>query len=535
MEHLSSQKTKISPTPRWEFLLIAAILGVAVLLRLYDLAARNLWTDEAWVALAALAPTPGEALTLGRSTPSFYTLTLWALVQVFGNSEAVLRSLSFVFGVGAVVFFWLAARRLTSRPAALLGLTLVALSPVLVYFSKELKQYSGDAFFAVLVVWLAEGLLASPSRGRWLTLALVGPLALGFSHGAVFVLPTALGALWLEINRTDRPRLLGLGVFWGLAAAAFYLLVYRGQVDPKLVAYWAKDFPDFSGLIAFFTWFGGAWSRYFHYFFNYFFSSPWGWLWGMALVTAGVITLIQRSPRRLLLYWGGPLILAFAAAALHRFPFMGHYNGSRLLLFSAPWLYLIAALGTTAIFIELWRRPWRWLAPGLAALILITSQPLALIQEDLRPQANRQELKPLANYLKSHLLPNDRVYVYFHAIYPFKYYFQGNPAGMVWGKSCVETDLDLQTPESNPPQRLWLVAAHFRDLALLQRFAARLLGPDWHQQSLFTRQNAALFLFVRQDQATVNYRQTLDKPPRSGTAAPLAEKACAGNPPPLKP
>jgi 4-amino-4-deoxy-L-arabinose transferase-like glycosyltransferase len=529
---------RIAQLSSWRaYLVIGTILGVAVLFRLSDLAARNLWTDEAWVALAALAPTPGQALALGRSTPPFYTLTVWGLARVFGSSEAVLRSLSFAFGVGGVVLFWMVARRMTSRAASLLGLALVAVSPVLVYFSKELKQYSGDAFFALLVIWLAERLRDGPTRVQWLTLALVGPLALGFSHGAVFVLPAVLAVLWLESPRRQRLRVAWLGAFWGLAIAAFYLFMYRGQVDPKLVSYWALDFPDFSGIAPFLTWFADAWGRYFHYFFNYFFSSPYGWLWGVACVIAGLVTTLRRGPRRLLLYWGGPLLLALGAATLHRFPFMGHYNGSRVLLFSAPWLYLLAAAGAAAVFTELWhRRPWRWLAPALAALILITSQPLALIQENLRPQANRQELKPLAAYLKSHLLPGDRIYVYFHAIYPFKYYFRGNLARVIWGKSCVETDLKLPALEGpEPSERLWLVAAHFRDLAPLQRFAARLLGPPWRQEDILTRRNAALFLFARPDQVTARSRKAREKSLRFGTVSPLGEKACAGNPPPLQP
>lgn len=538
MQELTPQiNNPVTISRRWESLIIAAILAVAVLFRVFDLAARNLWTDEAWVALAALASTPGEALILGRSTPPFYTLTLWGLVQAFGDNEAVLRSLSFVFGVGGLVLFWPVARRLTSRAASFLGLTLVAVSPVLVYFSKELKQYSGDAFFALLVVWLAERLLARPTRAGWLTLALVGPLALGFSHGAVFVLPTVLGVLWLESSRAGRFRVVWLGAFWGLAVSAFYLLVYRGQVDPELVAYWSLDFPDFSGLLPFLTWFTGAWGRYFHYFFHYFFSPAWGWLWGVALVAAGLIILVRRGPRRLLFYWGAPLLVAFGASALHRFPFMGHYNGSRLLLFSAPWLYLIAAAGTADVLTRLGRRsrPWRRLAPALAVLILASLQPLALIQENLRAQANRQELKPLAAYLKSHVLPGDRVYVYFHAIYPFKYYYQGNPAGVIWGKSCVETNLEPAASEAESPQRLWLVAAHFGDLDSLQKFTSRLLGPHWHQEAIHTRQNAALLLFVRQDQATANSRKAFEKSPRFGTAAPSAEKAWAENPPPPQP
>jgi len=485
---------------QFQTLYLLGIWVVAVLFRVWDLSARNLWTDEAWVALAALAPTPGEALALGRSTPPFYILTIWGLAQGFGGSEAVLRSLSFAFGVGTLILFWFVARRLATRAAALLGLALVAASPVLVYFSKELKQYSGDAFFAVLLVWLAERMRERPDSSVWLALALAGPLALGFSHGAVFVLPVVLGVLWLETARPQRLRVLCLAAFWGLAVAAFYFLFFRRQVDPILVDYWSGDFPDFSGLFPFLVWFGGALGRYFHYFFSSFFSTSWGWLWGVLLTALGLLTLARQTHRRLLIYWGGPLLLALAAATLHRYPFMGHFNGSRLLLFSAPWLYLIAALGMTTSFLWLWHRPHRWLAPDLAGHILITTQPLALVQENLRPQANRQELKPLTAYLQSHLRPGDLVYVYFHAIYPFKYYYRGNLEGVLCGEDCVETNLNLPASGSVPPRRLWLVAAHFRDLTSIRKFAAGLLGPNWHEEAIFSRQNAALFLFISRGQ-----------------------------------
>jgi len=506
--------------------MLLAVLGVAVLLRLWDLGERNLWTDEAWVALAALAPSPGEALTLGRSTPPFYILSLWVLAQVFGGSEAVLRSLSFGFGVGAVILFWFAVRRLVPPATSLVGLTLVAVSPILVYFSKELKQYSGDAFFAVLVVWLAERLKDRPDNSAWLSLALMGSVALGFSHGAVFVLPAVLGVLWLEIPQPQRLRVVGLGGFWILAVAAFFVLFYRRQVDPELVAYWAGDFPDFSGWTPFLLWLGGALGRYFHYFFHYFFSTSWGWLWGAVFAATGLVALTRKGPRCLLIYWGGPLLLALVAAALHRYPFMGHFNGSRLLLFSAPWLYLIAAAGLIAVFSWLWRRPQSWLAPVLAALILITTQPLALVQENLHPQANRQELKPIATYLSSHLLPGDLIYVYYHAIFPFKYYYRGNLDRVMWGKSCVERNLTLPATGSEPPRRVWLVAAHFQDLGPLKEFAARLLGPHWHQEGILTQQNAALLLFIHQDDSIAKSQEPLPRSLRSGTSLPPAGKAC---------
>jgi hypothetical protein len=515
-----------TPGPLLQNLGLGCLWGVAILLRLGDLAARNLWTDEAWVALAALAPTPGAALTLGRSTPPLYVLTVWGLAQGFGGGEAVLRSLSFAFGVGVVFLFWGAARRLARPAAAFLGLALVAVSPVLVYFSKELKQYSGDAFFAVLLVWLAERLKERPGRRSWLTLALAGPLALGFSHGAVFVLPVVLGVLWLALDRPQRPRVMYVGAFWGLALAAFYFGFIRGQVDPMLLDYWSGDFPDLTGVLPFLIWLAGALGRYGHYFFSSFFWADWGWLWGVGSSALGLMVLAGTGPRRLLAYWGGPLLLALAAACLHRYPFMGHFNGSRLLLFSAPWLYLLAATGLTAALAWLWRRPQRWLAPVLAGLILITTQPRALVQEDLSPRANRQALQPLTAYLQDHILPGDQIYVYFHAIYPFKYYYRGDQDGVLWGKTCVESHLTL--PGS--PRRVWLMAAHFQDLNVVRQFAARLLGPEWREEATVPGQNAALLLFVPQGQAALRSGKVPPGPPQSGSAAPPGGKACRENP-----
>jgi len=301
-----------------------------------------------------------------------------------------------------------------------------------------------------------------------------------------------------------------------------------------LLGYWAGEYPDFSGLIPFVIWFAGALGRYFHYFFHYFFFSTWGWLWGAVFTALGILALANKGPRRLLLYWGGPLLLTLVAASFHRYPFMGHYNGSRLLLFSAPWLFLLTAVGLTVAFTWLWHRPQRWLAPALAVLILITAQPLALIREDLRPLDNRQELKPLTAYLQKNFLPGDQVYVYLHATYPFKYYYRGALDGVLWGTDCTETNLQVPASGHNSPQRLWLVASHFPDLAYLKHFAADLLGPSWHEEALITRHNAALFLFVHQSRLTTKSRHAPLKSPQAATLTPSAGTACPENPGPLR-
>jgi len=479
---------------------VALIFGVAVYFRLYDLGGRDLWTDEAWVALAAMKPTAWEALAAGQSTPPFYLLTVWAAVQLWGPSELVLRSLSFLFGVGTLALIWRLGRALLEVPAALLALTAVGLSPIMVYYSKELKQYSGDAFFALLAVWLAERLRTAQGQRGWLALALAGVVGLGFSHALIFTLPVVGAFLWVVLPPGRCSRLVTVGGSWVLAFATYYFMFVKQGMDAEheayLVAYWGQDFPNFSGLVPLVRWLGSAFYRYFWYF-----CGEWGVVWGPILLAAGMVALVRQGRARVLLYLGGPLLLAFGAACLHRYPFMAHYGGNRLMLFSAPLLYLMVAAGGWAGFAWLWQRRQRWLALALTAVFLAALHPWAGLRESLSPLNNREEIQPLVAHLEANLEPRDLVYVYYFAKAPFKYYYRGPETKICWGQSCVEKGLDTAKNDGGSSRRLWLIASHIPDLSFLRQFAANLLGPDWREAACYARVGAVLLRFDREPQA----------------------------------
>jgi hypothetical protein len=513
-------------------LLVFGLLAGAVLFRLSDLSARNLWTDEAWVALAALKPTYGEALAAGQSTPPFYLLAVWGLTHLLGGSEVVLRSLSLFFGLGTLLLFWPLARTLTTPAAAVLGLSALVFSPVMVYYSKELKQYSGDAFFAVLILLLTERLReVQGERGACLLLAVAGMVGLGFSHSLVFILPVSLAALWFTLPANQRSKIALIGLSWGAAFAILYLQFFRHQVDSELIDYWSRDFPDFSSTGAFIVWLAGAWRRYLGFFLG--FKGP---TWGTPLLAIGLLHLFWLRRPQAVLYLAGPLLLAFGASVLQRYPFMAQHNGSRLMLFSAAMVYLTVATGSVAAFHFLWRRQgWRYVALLLAGLILLFLKPLQLVQENLHASLNRSQIKPLVKHLEAKLHPGDQVYVYYYAIHPFKYYYQGDTAQVRWGKSCVETGLQLggddddeEDEEENGPRppRVWLIAGHYPDNAYMEAFAANLLGPGWRQKDCLTAPGAVLYRFERQATSMAKSPAPLPKSGVSGFPAPQSGKAC---------
>ena len=160
-------------------------------------------------------------------------------------------------------------------------------------------------------------------------------------------------------------------------------------------------------------------------------------IWGPLLLAAGMVVMVRRGRARVLFYLGGPLLLAFGAACLHRYPFMAHYGGNRLMLFSAPILYLLVAAGGWGVFAWLWRRRQRWLALALTGLLLVALNPRAGLKENLSPLNNREEIQPLVAYLAANLQPQDLIYVYYFAVSPFKYYYHGpNPRDLLGPVMC---------------------------------------------------------------------------------------------------
>ncbi|HAY21922.1 MAG TPA: hypothetical protein DCY27_07095 [Desulfobacterales bacterium] len=471
----------------WVILLL--ILGIGVFFRLYGLGDRDLWTDEAWVALAATQPTAPEVLAAGKSTPPLYLLTVWEVGRLLGRSEAALRLTSCLLGIGALLLFWRLAGRVLPPGGALIALGLAAVSRRWVYFSKELKQYSADLFFAVLVFYLVERQLRRQGRGGWLLLTVLMALGLGFSHPLIFLLPVAAVVLWWELPDSRREIYRACG---GLALifAGYYWFFFRGQVDPELLIYWQADFPVLTSIGDFLWWLGGAWSRYGRYFFGF-----WGAPIALVFLLAGLIYWLKSSRPRIIWYFFGPLLFALAAAWAQRYPFMGGAGGVRLMMFSAPMLYLVVAAGIMAVVALGWRR-WKIAGLILAAVVLIWVQPVMLWRENLHPRANREEIEPLVRYVQTHRRPADLIYVYYFAIHPFKFYYQGPQEQIVWGASCHERCLPLPPSQLRQIERVWLIFSHFETEEDIERFSRNLLGEDWSRQFEQRLPGAALFCYV---------------------------------------
>jgi mannosyltransferase len=123
--------------------MIAGVVGVGAVLRFATLGAQSYWFDEAQAA-HEFHLSLGSMLSsmVGHETnPPLYFVLGWLWAQVFGTGEVGLRSLSAVAGTAVVLLAYLCGRELVSRRAGLLAGALAALSPFMIWYSQEAREY----------------------------------------------------------------------------------------------------------------------------------------------------------------------------------------------------------------------------------------------------------------------------------------------------------------------------------------------------------------------------------------------------------
>jgi 4-amino-4-deoxy-L-arabinose transferase-like glycosyltransferase len=203
------------------FWIVAGLTILAAALRFATLGVQAYHHDEIVTASRVLRDGfwhAMEAVGFSESAPPLYYALAWAWTQLTGTGEVGLRSVSALAGVATVPVAYLLGAELRGRRAGLVAAALVAVNPMLLWYSQEARSY------ALLVLLTAAAALyfvrALDSRGRRdLTLwGVFSALALATHYFAIF--PIALEAAWL-LWRRRRQAFAGLWIVLlaGLALA----------------------------------------------------------------------------------------------------------------------------------------------------------------------------------------------------------------------------------------------------------------------------------------------------------------------------
>jgi uncharacterized membrane protein len=171
---------------------------LAAVLRLATLDLQSLWYDEAYTPVHVLHAGLGatlHAVVHSENTPPLWYALIWVITRAFGTGALALRSLSALAGIATVPVAWAIGSELAGRRAALAAAALVAVNPLLVWYSQEARAYALFVFFAALALLGFLRALREPTRGNLALFALAAALALLSHYFAVFLLIPM--CLWL--------------------------------------------------------------------------------------------------------------------------------------------------------------------------------------------------------------------------------------------------------------------------------------------------------------------------------------------------
>jgi mannosyltransferase len=202
------------------FWIVAGLTALAAALRFATLGVQAYHHDEIVTASRVLRDGfwhAMEAVGFSESAPPLYYALAWAWTQLTGTGEVGLRSLSALAGVATVPVAYLLGDELRGRRAGIAVAALVAVNPMLLWYSQEARGY---ALFSLLTAVAALYFVRALDRGRRADLTgwgIASALALATHYFAIF--PLALEALWL-LRRRGRAAARGL---WIVVAAGLLL------------------------------------------------------------------------------------------------------------------------------------------------------------------------------------------------------------------------------------------------------------------------------------------------------------------------
>ena len=198
---------RAEPSAWWPLLVI---LALAVAARLPTLSLQSFWYDEAYTPVhvlhASLAATL-SSVAANENTPPLWYVLVWGISRVLGTGVVALRLLSALAGVALVGVGWAIGEELGSRRTAAILAAILALNPLMVWYSQEARAYELYALLGAVSLLCFLRCYRAP-RGRSLALwSLSSVLALLTHYFAVFLVgPEALLLLARALTPRSPPR-----------------------------------------------------------------------------------------------------------------------------------------------------------------------------------------------------------------------------------------------------------------------------------------------------------------------------------------
>ena len=436
----SAGRTANSVLDRWAPIILLAILLIGFGLRIHDLERQSMWSDEGLSLYRATLPLAEVAanrividgLETRDTNPPLYFILLHLWRNLTGDSITAMRAIGALAGFLGVPLVYVLAALVYDRKVALVAALLMAISPLHVWQSQVIRNYSLLVTLNLLSVYgIARFALARDNNPQWhwlLLWAIAGLLGIYTHYFGMFVFAFGLLVLLVLIwIRWDAGELLRQRGFW-VAAAAILLLAIPAVLIAlnRFQAGQQFDFhriPLATVLRHAVSAYGAGVSRTL--------SHPWWRLWpALILALLGVyfgLRLRFKGTLLLLGYQIVPLGLLLLFSVINPL-----YNGVRHLLIGLPPFLVFMANGVAAPS-PLDRGRWpNWLKQGVLACRLLLGVAAVLIQlswlntQFTDPALLRDDIRGAAMYLNEAAEAQDIIVLHDAIIgFVFDYYYEG--------------------------------------------------------------------------------------------------------------
>jgi len=467
---------KAQTAATWLFPL--AIVAAGAFLRFYAIGAKSLWLDETYT-VNVINRSSSEMLEIVRSWdahPPLYYTALHCWMQ--GSRSAVrARALSATLGVATLVAFYALARVLLPRAGALVATVLLAASAYQVYFAQEARLFALATFLVTVSWYFFVQLVAGKWLERWplwLGLALANAAAVCTFYYCLFSLAAQLVALlllWRGIGR----KLIVPWIAWQLLPVTVFGLqvpvilarmkALGGLAPPVgLTALSGEGLLSTSaqftcGFLGEMRGAGGPFLR------------ACAAALGLLALLAGLAGV--RGLRRATVL--GLTWLVAPVVFLAVFPIRGHIYEPKHLIFAAPALALLPAIGVAAM------RGKLKVLPALLSLLIVGANAASLARYYSRG-VEKENWRGAIDDMAQEAEHNDLVF--FNPPYtwhPYDYYYRPARYGGDWKVMKL-----YKAPQSGQPfragqlklgRRIWLIEAS-SNVAIPNPDLARALGES---------------------------------------------------------
>jgi uncharacterized membrane protein len=451
---------------RLDLILIISFVLFGLYLRL-DLLMENrsLWLDTAALANNIIDKSYLELcskLTFGQSAPIGFLIVTKFIGSIFDYNEFSLIAFSFITNALSLVLIALVSCRIFNKGSRYLPVAFMALSPALIFYSTELKQYSLDVFSGLLIIYSAVLLMDFQERTKaWIFYWISGVLAIFFSIPAYTILTASFVYVVftfcsknqdLLVIFKNKKLLLTVFIFGIFASINLFLVfnnIHKGQFTYFQDGFVPKVFFSSES----YNWHLETFTELFRY--------PLGFSQFKSILFLSFFTglvSLWKNNRSLFFLFFSTLVILYLLSFFSKYPItVGGMITSRLILFLSPIMYFILAWGLERLLYK------RYLIVFWIFSFLLLFGMYQFYQKE-RGHFHREEIRPLVSHYLSKYKDGDSTVVSFYGAPAFKYYTRNTD-------SIYKT---LGNNRDNPNKhikflkkydgtgRIWLVFSHYK-------------------------------------------------------------------------